>query len=127
MSELWSGRATYKFITKHCGLIELLDEGDNVMADRGFDIQEIMAHKKVTVNIPPTLDRERRTQFSLQDVAETRKIASVRIYVECPIGRIKNFHILDGTLPITLVPVAPAIVHTCGYLTNFWPSFVKQH
>ena len=61
-----------------------------------------------------------RTQFTLkQDVDETQRIASVRIYVECAIGQIKNFHILNGTLPITFVPLAPAIVHTCGYLTNF--------
>ena len=96
------------------------------MADRGFDIQDLMSQKKVTVNIPPFLDSEMRTQFTLQDVDETRRIARVRIDVDWAIRRIKKFHLLGGTLPITLVPLAPAIVPTCGFLTNFWPSDVKH-
>ena len=44
--------------------MELLDEGDNLMAGRGTDIEDLMSQKKITVNIPP-LDREMRTQFTL--------------------------------------------------------------
>ena len=33
VSTLWTGRASDKMITKHCGLVDILDEGDNVMAD----------------------------------------------------------------------------------------------
>ena len=56
MSDIWSGRATDKFIKKHCGSIEPLDEGQNVMVEGGFDIQDFVSQKKITVNIPPTFE-----------------------------------------------------------------------
>ena len=49
----------------------------------------------------------------------------MRIFVECTEGCIKAFHILDGTMPFTLVPLS-TIVCTFGFLTNFLPDFVKQ-
>ena len=41
-----------KKITQECGLIHLLESGDVVMADRGFDIQHLLASKCVTLNMP---------------------------------------------------------------------------
>ena len=70
MSDLWTGHASYKMITKHCGLVDLLSEGD-VMADRGFDVQDILSAARVTLNIPPTLPTS-RSQFTLADVDKTR-------------------------------------------------------
>ena len=125
VSALWTGRASDKMITKHCGLVDLLAEGGNVMADRGFDVQEVLAEAKATLNIPPTLPSP-CTQFTLKDVAKTRKIASVRIFVECVIGRIKAFHILDGTITVSLAPVADHLVRTYAFLSNFLPAYVQK-
>ena len=125
MSDLWTGRASDKMITKHCGLVDLLSEGDNVMADREFDVQDILSAARVTLNIPPTLPTS-RSQFTLADVDKKRRIASVRIFDECAIGRIKGYHILDGTMPISLAPLVDHIVHVCGYLTNFLPVLVTD-
>ena len=72
------------------------------MADKGFDIEELLADK-VTLNIPPFLGKKRK-QFSVSEVEETRKIALLRIHVKSAIGRLKKFHILEGDLPITLAP-----------------------
>lgn len=122
LSELWGGRVSDKKITKECGVLQLLEAGDNVMVDRGFQIQDIVP-PNVTVNIPPFLAS--RNQMTAEETTETMSIASLRIHVERAIGRIKNYHILDGTLPNTLSPYATQIFTVCGYLTNFLPPLLK--
>lgn len=67
-------------MTQDCGLIDLLEPGDVVMADKGFDIQHLLAPKKAILNIPPFMGG--KEQLTLQEEADTRCIASVRIHVE---------------------------------------------
>ena len=64
-----------KKITQECGLIDLLESGDVVMADRGFDIQHLLASKCVILNIPPFCEERSSCQ---EEEVETRSIASIR-------------------------------------------------
>ena len=121
VSDLWGGRVTDKEITKKSGILDLLEAGDNVMADRGFDIKDILP-EGVGLNIPPF--KGERNQLTALEVEETMSIASVRIHVEREIGRIKNYHILDGVLPLSLSHIAGHIFKVIGYLTNFLPPLV---
>ncbi len=59
-----------------CGIIDLVEPNDMVMADRGFDIQHILAEIKVKLNIPPFM--KGKEQLSLEEELETRNIASVQ-------------------------------------------------
>lgn len=54
VSDLYSGRTSDKKATKHCGILSLLEEGDSIMVDMGFDIEDVLP-KKVSLNIPPFL------------------------------------------------------------------------
>lgn len=65
VSKLWGGRVSDKYITQHSGLVLLLDCGDNVMADYGFDIQDILPHG-VHLNIPPF--KGTRKQLTAEEV-----------------------------------------------------------
>ena len=121
VSKLWSGRVSDKEITRKCGVLDLLDDGDNVMADRGFDVADILP-AGVTLNIPPF--KGNRSQLTAQEVEETARIASVRIHVERAIGRVKGYHILDGVMPLTLQPLLNQIFSVCCLLTNFQPFLV---
>ena len=60
--------------------MDLLEVGDSVMADRGFNIQEELALLGVRLNIPPFLRGKK--QLSSNELVETRRIASLRILVE---------------------------------------------
>ena len=77
---------------ENCGILQLLEEGDSVMVDRGFEIQDLLAKKKVYLNIPPFM--RCKYQLSPEGEDETRDVASVRIYVERAIERVKNYNIL---------------------------------
>ena len=79
VSSLYAGRTSDKKITKDCGILDLLEPGDHVMADRGFDIESDLP-PGVLLNIPPFLDG--KDQLSLEEEVITRKIASERVHVE---------------------------------------------
>ena len=55
-SELYDGGILDKEIVKRSGLVQLLEAGDSVMADRGFLIKDLLP-KGVTLNIPALLGR----------------------------------------------------------------------
>lgn len=70
-SDLWGSRVPDRLMTAGCGIIDLLKPGDNVMADKGFDIQDLLGAKKIKLNIhvPPFLGK--RQCFSPPEVEET--------------------------------------------------------
>ena len=120
LSGLYGGRISDKELTKQCGILQKLEEGDALMADRGFDIASQLP-QGVELNIPPFLGT--RDQLEPDEVTETRRIATVRIYVECAIERIKNFRITHF-IPAGLCPLAQQIVSVCAFLTNFMEPLV---
>ena len=121
VSELWGGRVSDKAITSKCGIIE---SGDNVMADRGFEIQELLEPKGVNLNIPPFLGK--RKQLTSREVTETRRIAELCIHMERAIGRIKSYRILQGVMPLSPASQANDIFTVCAFLTNFLPPVVNS-
>ena len=77
VSDLYAGRTSDKKLTLDSGIYKLLEPGDSVMTDRGFEIEDDLPDN-VSLNIPPFLNG--KPQLSLQEENETRKIASVRVY-----------------------------------------------
>ena len=70
------------------------------MADKGFDIQDLLDPISVKLNMPPFLHMQ--DQMPVQDVLETQQIAAERIHVERAINKIKNFHLFDQVIPLSL-------------------------
>ena len=54
VSDLYARRCSDKQITNVCGILDLLEEGDTCMADKGFYIASDLSHG-VRLNIPPFL------------------------------------------------------------------------
>ncbi|XP_047129375.1 uncharacterized protein LOC124809355 [Hydra vulgaris] len=53
LSDCYGGRCSDNFITKDSGFYDLLERDDEVMADRGFQIQEELLLKFCTLIVPP--------------------------------------------------------------------------
>ena len=99
LSPLYSGRISDREITEKCGFLDKLVPGDDVMADRGFTIRDLLALIGCILNMPPFTKGK---PLSRKETTKTRGIARARIHVEHAIGRLKNFKILSGVIPFTL-------------------------
>ena len=119
VSKLYGGSISVKELTRCSGILDLLEKGDSVMADRGFDIQDELTLQGVRLNIPPFL--KGKSQLSESELVETRRIASIRIHVERAMERIKNFHIFDRTLPSSMSSITNQTFFVCAVLSNFHP------
>lgn len=113
----------YKYLQKlkESGII---CEGDAIMADKGFRIEDDLAKLGLKLNIPPFASSE--VQMSAPDVQLTNLIAGHRIHVERRICRIKNFQLVGRKVPISLFPVINDIWYVCCYLTNFQDVIIKN-
>ena len=56
---------------KRCGILGLLEDGDGVMADKGFTIEDLLSPLNCSLNIPTFL-RE-KVQFTKEDVEMTQE------------------------------------------------------
>jgi hypothetical protein len=117
VSALYSGSISDKETTKQCGIIELLEPGDGVMADKGFVINELLQPSMCSLIIPPFLSSN--GQFTRDEVVATKSIANRRVHIERAIRRVKEFHIFDRTIPLNLAGCANQIWTVCCLLTNF--------
>jgi hypothetical protein len=120
VSKAYGGRASDTYITTNSGILNLLEPGDEVLADKGFPT--LKCDNVVTV-IPP---RGRRgQQYSEEDKVNCRKIASVRIHVERSIQRLKLYKILSHQLQHSLLKSINKIIFVCCVLANLGTPIIK--
>ncbi|XP_044585989.1 uncharacterized protein LOC123266026 [Cotesia glomerata] len=123
LSKCYGGRAGDCFITNDCGLIDLIEPGDVVLADKGFpQIQTKVQEKNAILVMPPFCNKN---QFTPEEVDETYNIASVRIHIERVNQRIKDFNILSK-VPVSLLPHVDEIVFVICAIINIQKPLFKQ-
>ncbi len=120
----YGGRATDQYICRDSGFYKLLEFGDEIMADRGFQIREDLLHYYCTLYVPP--GARVKSQMTQEECKKTKEIENLRIHVERAIKRIKTFRILKNTLPLTMLPFADDILRTCAANCNIQPPLIKE-
>ena len=123
LSSCYGSRASDKFITRDSGFYDLLEKDDEVMADRGFQIQEDLFLHFCRLVVPP--GARVKSQMTKSEVKKTKEVANLRIHVERAINRIKFFRILKGTIPVTMIQHVDDIILTCAALCNLKPKLIK--
>ena len=99
--------------------------GDSIMADKGFDVQDIFAPYDVKINIPTFFKKKNR--MSGKSVLADRKIASKRVHVERFIGLVKTYKILTNPMNTSETQLSSDITFVCCMLCNFRSCIVPHH
>lgn len=121
VSNLFSGNISDKELVRKSGFLDKLIPGDAIMADKGFNIQDLLALHETRLLAPPIM---RKAAISSKASTATRRIAKPRVHVERLIRKLKCFGILRGVLPLTIKPYVSSITRVCAALVNLEPSII---
>ncbi|CAL9702147.1 unnamed protein product [Knipowitschia caucasica] len=124
VSKLYTGSISDKEITMRCGLLQLLSYGDGVMADKGFVIEEELSQIGAHLIIPPF---KTTSQLSVADAHKTQAIARLRVLVERAICRVKEYHIWDSVVPLSLTGTINQLWAVCCLLTHYQGPLDIKH
>lgn len=131
LSRAWGGRVSDKHLTENCGFLEKLLPGDDVLADRGFDVRDSVGLMAATVKVPAFT--KGKSQLPVIELEESRRLAHLRIHVERVIGLLRQtYNILSHTIPINFllvndgkgVTTIDKIARVCCALVNLNDSIV---
>ena len=124
VSPAYGGSVSDRQICERSNLPKMCDPGDSVMADKGFNVQDLFETSMVSINIPTFFHKKNRLSGST--VIKDRKIASKRVHVERIIGLAKTYKILQQPMNNTESALATQIIHVCFYLCNFRANIVPK-
>ena len=96
---LKTGSISDEEIVRQSGLLDLHEEGDAVMADKGFVIQPKGLH--------------------------TPHVASLRILVKRNVWKLKQSRSLSGVIPLFSKPILDRIIFVCAAVANLCRRSIK--
>ena len=70
VSDCYEGSILDKKLVEVCGLLEKLEPGDEIMVDKGFLIQDMLAPLGVRLNVPPLM--KTKSEMAAEDVILTK-------------------------------------------------------
>ena len=125
VSPAYGGSTSDRQIVERSSLVEMCDPKDSVMADKGFNVQDLFAPQDVTVNIPSFFRKKNRMHG--ETVIQDRTIAQERVHIERIIGLGKTYKILKEPMNGTETKLASEITFICYMLCNFRKCIVSNH
>ncbi|XP_042268408.1 uncharacterized protein LOC121897760 [Thunnus maccoyii] len=117
VSNVFTASLSDKDIIKECGIMNLLEPGDEVMASKSLDIKDLLDAIGVNLVIPTFL--RPKGQLDVDDVTHTQDVVHLRIHVERAIRRTKEYHIFDDAVLSGLCGSVNQLWTVCALLTNF--------
>ena len=117
VSDLYEGSINDVTLFGTCGILNHINQGDSVLVDKGFTVQDLLIPLQASIYIPPFLGK--RESFTKEEILLKKRIAKARIHVERFNERLKKFRLLDQTIPLSLKPIISQIVYVASFLVNF--------
>ena len=124
ISQTFGGRTTDTEATIKSGFVNLIEEGDAILADKGFPHIEGGVNSQGGVLVMPPF-KEKQRQFSTQDNKSAYDCASVRVHIERCIARMKVFSILKF-VRLCEFKYIDDILYVISYLCNMGNDLIKQ-
>jgi len=125
VSSLYSGCRSDIEITKLCGLLDLMESGDQNMADKGFILNKLLESTGVSIVSPHFLCSD--GQFTAEQVADNQRIARLRIHVERHIKRVKEYRLFNGNTPLNVAGTINQLWTVANLLTLFKRPLIKRY
>ncbi|XP_065077873.1 uncharacterized protein LOC135701089 [Ochlerotatus camptorhynchus] len=130
ISHAYAGRCSDRNIAETSGFIDTLEPGDVVIADKGFDISDLISSKGAILNIPTFLRKD--SQLNPLDMERDKQITTLRVHVERLIGVLKSkYEYLNGLVKVdslrrfeNSINAVDLAVWVCCILVNFNNSIV---
>ncbi|KAL0839830.1 hypothetical protein ABMA28_016457 [Loxostege sticticalis] len=123
-SDGYGGSTSDRQLIERSPLTKLCQAGDVIMADKGFNVQDIFASKNVAVKIPTFLRGS--SQLSTYDLRKDRELSKRRVHIERLIVLTKTYTILKSEMNSYYVPLTSKIFFLCVMLCNFRERIVFQ-
>ncbi len=117
VSDCFEGSISDRQIVEKSGFLDFLEDGDVILADRGFTIEDLVRERGAFLVLPPFL--KGRAAFSFEETQQTKIIAKARIHIERFNWRFKKFEFLKGVIPYYHFPYISQAVVVCCCLANF--------
>ena len=122
---VYGGSASDRALMEHDReFFQKIEPKDEVMVDKGFNIQDLLAPYDVKLSIPTFL--RKRNQFKPSSRESDKKIASKRVHIERIIGLAKTYKILTSPLTGPETSIGEQIIFCCFMLCNFRECIVPR-
>jgi hypothetical protein len=117
VSDAYGGSTSDRQAVERSTLPKMCDAGDEIMADKGFTVEDLFLPYQVTVNMPTFF--KKRNRMNAATVMKDRKISSKRVHVERSIGLAKTYKILTHPMNKVETALATQISTVVFTLCNF--------
>ncbi|CAJ1083585.1 DNA transposase THAP9 [Xyrichtys novacula] len=116
VSKLFTGSISDVEITQRSQLLQLLEPGDGVVADKGSLIKKMLSEVGAKLTVPPL---KKSAKLSVEGTLRTQAIARLRILSERAVRRVKEYHIWDGPVPLPMAGSVNKLWSICCIMSNF--------
>ena len=114
-SDIYPGSISDNSITEKSEVVHWIQPEHELMADRGFAIQDLCALKGIYLNRPA---QKLSDQFTQAEVACNFDISSARIHVERFIGRVREWSILNAVWPVQRMDLLSSTWQALCHIVN---------